>query len=81
MSDNYSDAEEEEEKEDSNSAQSTPSTDSAGSSSATTISVEDEYSTDEELDTSQIKSGALNEEVFNILLNNLQVLRQTRNLI
>ena len=89
ISDNYSDAEQEEENEeekDINSSQFTSSTDSNSGSSSTAISFENEYSTDEELsddesDISQMKGGVLDEEVYNLLLNNLQVLRQTRNLV
>ena len=82
--DTYSDSEQEQ--DDVNDNQITTSINSSGSSSTTILISDDEFSSDEEiyheeLDTSHIDGSVLNEEVFNILLNNLQVLQQTRNLI
>ncbi|CAF2422607.1 unnamed protein product [Rotaria sp. Silwood2] len=84
ISDTYSDSEEEQ--DDVSNDQVTPSTSPSENSSSTTIISEDEFSSDEELDdeecdTGDIEGGVLDEKVFHILLNNLQVLQKTRKLI
>ena len=90
ISDGFTDSEEENEEEEeddtTDATQSTTSRSSTGTSSSVGSTVEDEYSSDEdvedeEIDTSAIGGGVLGLDVFAVLMKNLQVLKQTRNLI
>jgi hypothetical protein len=83
ISDAYSDSEQD---QDTDGIQLTNITGSNGNSSFTTIFSEDEYSSeeefdDEEYDTNQLGGGVLNEKIYDLLLKNLKVLRQTRALV